>query len=288
MSERGTFEVILGEVGQALLPLRDAVSSPQAFYAFLLKLGWQASDIPQPLRDLGTGLETLFDTLRKLLGDGLNVSGSVSVGSNGSGGATTISADDIARAVEAVQQVINGIRGIAAAPDAAFPAALVADNFKQTFPRQLIDYLVVTYLQTYHGSLAFAFRALGVIKAEYTAPVGQRLAHVHYKLDFSDLPTVLCDPAIVLQNAFGWGTPNLDTGALISQVDNLLTALHIDTRIETLATASRATRPTCPAHLGARCCAASSSSAPATMGVCRPIFAFCRCRRVVRFCRASL
>ena len=57
MADRGTFEAIAGEVGQALLPLRDALSSPQSFFAFLQKLGWRADGIPPPLAELGAGLD---------------------------------------------------------------------------------------------------------------------------------------------------------------------------------------------------------------------------------------
>jgi hypothetical protein len=228
--EPGTFERILGEIGQALLPLRTAVSSPESFLAFMLKLGWQADDVPQPLKDLGTGLDTLSDALRKLLGDALNVEGSVSFGSGTAG--ANISLDDITRAMHAAQQVVGGIRTIAATPDAAFPASLIADGFKQQFPRQVVGYLLVTYLQTYHRGLAFALRALGVIKAQYVAPVGQRLPYVHYTFDLGDLPAVFSNPTLILRNAFGWGTPDLDVGALLSQLDNLLTSLHIDTRID--------------------------------------------------------
>ena len=240
MPDQGTFETILGEIGQALLPLRTAFSSPEGFLALLLRLGWQADDIPQPLKDLGAGLEALFDALRKILGDGLNVSGSVSVGSNGAGagGGAAVSADDINRAVHAVQQIISGIRAIESAPDAAFPANLIADGFKSKFPRQLVDYLLVSYLQSYHGSVAFALRSLGVVKTTYIPQVGQRLPYVHYSFDLSDLPNVLSDPGIVLKNAFGWGTPDLDISALMSQVDNLLVKLRIDTRIETMPTAT--------------------------------------------------
>ena len=68
MSDRGTFETILGEIGQALLPLQNAVRSPESFFAFAQKLGWQPGALPKPLEDLGAALEALLETLRKLLG----------------------------------------------------------------------------------------------------------------------------------------------------------------------------------------------------------------------------
>src|SRR5690349_6263514 len=149
MSELGTFDRILAEVGQALLPLRDALGSTDAFTGLLLELGWTASDIPQPLRDLGTSVDTLYDALRRLLGDGGLNTGTA----RGDGGAAADPgsvADEAARVLAAARDVVNAIRAIADAPDAAFPPALVADGFKTLFPRQLVDFLVLTYLARYH------------------------------------------------------------------------------------------------------------------------------------------
>jgi hypothetical protein len=77
-----------------------------------------------------------------------------------------------------------------------------------------------------------------VIKARYVEPVGQRLPYVHYSFDLADVPTVLRNPALILTNAYGWGTPDFDVGAFLSQIDNLLMRLHIDTRVEELSTST--------------------------------------------------
>ncbi|MFA1550095.1 DUF6603 domain-containing protein [Actinomadura chokoriensis] len=235
MAEPGTFDRLVAEIGQALLPLRQALGSTEAFVAFLQELGWRADDIPQPLRDLGTGVETLYDTLRRLLGDGgVNVGGSI-----GDGGASVdISPDDVARTLRAVQDVVNGIRGIANAPDSAIPAPLRADGFKTKFPGQLVEHLVITYLQRFHPSVAFGLRSLGVVKSRYAPPEGNRPPYVHLALDLSDLPKALGDPSLVLKNAFGWGQADFDFDAFASQVDDLLMAIGVDVTFMTLPTAT--------------------------------------------------
>jgi hypothetical protein len=230
MAELGTVEALLAELGKALLPLQIAVSSPSAFLSFMLKLGWQASEIPQPLQELGTGLDSLFTKLRKVVGDGLAVDGSVSLTSGGA--STTFTSDDILQVKQAVEQIVNGILDVGSAPDAAIPAALRADNFKAVFPQQLISYLLINYLSTYRPSVAFALRALGVVRTRYVPPTGGRLAYIDYSLDFSDLPTVFSHPSVVLATAFGWGSNDFDFRALASQVDNLLFTLGVDTFVE--------------------------------------------------------
>ncbi len=235
MADRGTFATILGETGQALLPLQRALETPEAFLGLMVKLGWDAPAVPAPLQQVGTGLTALFETLQRILGDGLQIDGSISLEDDATAGAAvSVSPDDIVRGVDAVRQVIGGIRAIASAPDAAFPPHLVADGFKQKLPRQLVDHLLVTYLHTYHGGVAFALRALGVIKATYVERAGQRLPYIDYTFDLADLPKVLESPSVVLQNAFGWGGPDFDAEAFLSQVDDLLQMIAIDTRIERL------------------------------------------------------
>ncbi|WP_028926217.1 DUF6603 domain-containing protein [Pseudonocardia acaciae] len=243
MTRPGTFETLLAEVGQAFLPLREAIGSADAFSGLLRKLGWLADDIPRPLLDLGAGVEALYDSLRRLLGDGgLNVGG-------GPGGGVSVefSADDVARALGAVQRLIGGIRGIAGAPDSAIPESLRVDRFREIFPGQLVDYLVVAYLERFHPSLGFGLRTLGIIKSSYAPPAGNRPAYMHLALDLDELPRLLGGPSQVLKNAYRWGEPDFDFDALASQVDNLLMSfgvgIHIVEVTDSTATAVRGTPP---------------------------------------------
>lgn len=230
MADLGTLETILSEVGKGLLPLKAAISSPNSFFAFMLKLGWRADDVPQPIQDLGTGLDTLLSELQELLGSGVSVDGSVSLESTSV--STNLNIEDIARLTDAVRSVVDGIHAIATAPDAAIPATLRDDNFKNIFPKQLIDYLLITYLTKYQPSLAFALRAFGVIKKEFAPAAGNRPDHVKYTFDFGEIPTTLANPGLVLRNAFGWGTTDFDYRLLASEVDNLFISLGMDVFIE--------------------------------------------------------
>jgi len=232
MANTDTFGTILGEIGKGLLPLRDAVSSPSSFMFFMQRMGWQATAIPQPLQDLGNGVDQLFSQLQKIFGNGLALDGSVSLGSDSA--SSSIDINDIMAIAHAVQEVIDGIRALVSAPDAAFPPELIADDFKNKFPKQLIDFLIINYLTKYQSPLAFALRALGVVKTHYIAPVGNRVPYVDYSIDFSDLPQVFGDPTIVLQNAFAWGSDDFDFSAFASQVDNLMWHLGVDTTVPEL------------------------------------------------------
>ncbi|MFI0976330.1 DUF6603 domain-containing protein [Streptomyces sp. NPDC021093] len=236
----GTFDKLLAEIGQALLPLREAVASPQAFIGLLHQLGWTVAAPPAPLLALGTQVDTLYDSLRRLLGDGGLNEGAPGLRTpepakpEAATDAAAASADDAARVLAAVQGLVTAIRALAQAPDSAIPPQLRADGFREKFPRQLLDHLVITYLQRFHPSVGFALRAVGVIKAAYVPPTGGRPSHTRMTLDVTDVPKVLDDPSLVLKNAYGWGGPDLDFAELASQLDNLFLGMGFDVRIAQL------------------------------------------------------
>ncbi|WP_409495780.1 DUF6603 domain-containing protein [Amycolatopsis sp. cmx-11-12] len=209
-------EKLLAEIGRALLPLRDGLSSPQAFAGLLRTLGWRAETIPQPVKAIGSALDTLSDALTRVQGDG------------------SISSGDIGRVIGAVQGVVEGIRGIANAPDSAIPESLRSDGFREKFPGQLIDHLIVTYLQRFHAPIAFVLRALGVIKVRYVPPAGKRSAHHALALDLADLPMAVSDPAALLNRAFRWGQAEFDYRGLSSQIDRLLVSMGMPVTVETV------------------------------------------------------
>jgi hypothetical protein len=225
MSSAGTLGLLMTEVGRVLLPLREATASPQKFVNLLLKLGWEPAPIPGPVADIGTGLNVLMQELKQVVGAGLSVDGSVGEGMNVN---ASISIEDIMRIKNAVSQVISGIKAISSAPDAVFNPSFITDGFKAKFPEQLVNYLILEYLTRFHPAWAFALKALGVVKIKYITPTGNRTPYVDCRIDFADLPNVMKDPKTVLQNAFGWGTPNFDFRSFVSVLDNLFSAIGVD------------------------------------------------------------
>ncbi|WP_410599994.1 DUF6603 domain-containing protein [Amycolatopsis sp. lyj-90] len=230
MAGTGVFEKILAGIGQAALPLREAVRSPGACIALLQKMGWRVDAVPPALSALGGALETLTESLRRLLGDG-----GLNVGGGSSGGVDVeFSADDVARVLSAVQALVDGVKGIATAPDSAVPEALRVDGFREKFPRQLLDFLIVSYLQRHHPAVGFGLRGLGVVKGKYAPRFGNRPSYLHLTLDLTDIPRLIGDPGQVLKKAFGWGGPDFDFASLSSQLDNLLMSMGVDVDLRSL------------------------------------------------------
>jgi hypothetical protein len=231
MAEPGTFEKILGAIGEALLPLGNALRSPERFSGLMLTLGWEADTIPVPLEKLGDAVDALHDDLSRLLGPGLNVDGVVR---GNPAQDLEFSADDVARAVQGVARVISAIRDIATAQ--GLPPSLVAGGFPATFPRQLLDYLVISYLRRYQPTVMFLLSTLGIVRSTYQPGAGNRPPYMHHSLNLADIPALLADPATVLKTAFGWGQADFNFAALASEVDNLLCVRGIEVLIETVPT----------------------------------------------------
>ena len=211
MSVQTTVALIAREVGRALVPLEEAVASPDAFATFMAGLGWDVQSLPPPIQDLLAPAGELAAAIRAL------------------------DADDpppeaIAAAIESLVALVEQIRRVAQAPDAAFDPGLVADDFKNRFAPELIEYLLVDYLRHNHGSVAFALGALGVMTARYQPPTGNRPAHVRQSFRPGAVAEVLEDPRVVLRNAYGWGTDAPDLAALFDQLDDFF--MSIGTHVE--------------------------------------------------------
>ena len=214
MSQRDTFSLAVEEMALALLPLRNAISSPERFVSFMAQMGWQVDSVPEPLVNLAGGLAGLITTLQRIV-------------RNQQSGAD-INLADIDELLQAVQDVFEGIQAIRAAPDAAFPPSLIADNFKAEFPAQLVQFLVINHLTRLHPRLAFVLRALGVIQINYIPAAGNRRPFMRYRIVFSDLPKLLEDPSLIFTNAYGWGTDDLDYETLFQHLENFLLSLEVD------------------------------------------------------------
>jgi Family of unknown function (DUF6603) len=214
MSQQDTFSQAVEKLALALLPLRNAISSPERFVSFMAQMGWQVDSVPEPLVSLGSGLGELITTLQRII-------------STEQSGAD-INLADVDALLQSVQDIFHGIEAIRTAPDAAFPPSLIADNFKTEFPAQLVQFLVITHLTRLHPRLAFVLRALGVIRISYVPAAGNRRPYMRYRIDFSDLPRVLEDPSLIFTNAYGWGTDSLDYETLFQHLENLLLSLEVD------------------------------------------------------------
>lgn len=200
MSDKSdSFSIIVLELSLVLRPLEDAVKSPQAF---LKKLGWDTDDIPKPILDLGESAVTLSTIIRDTVEQGFKL-------------------ENILAVKEVITKTFKAIQAIESSSDADIPQKLRDDNFKTEFPKQVIAYLISEYLLRFHSTIGNLLKAVGVLKTQYRPAISNRPAYIHYDFEFSDLPKVLDDPAILFKNAFKWGSPDFDFDEFARIIENL-------------------------------------------------------------------
>ena len=124
MSDQDTIAVIATEIGSALQPVGSAFRSPQSFSAFMESLGWNFNAVPAALNSLTAPAEQISAILQ-----------------NGE-----VESGEIPQLLAAIAGFIAAANAVASQPAGSFPAGLDVASFKNEFPRQLIDYLVVDYL----------------------------------------------------------------------------------------------------------------------------------------------
>lgn len=229
MSDRGALEIVVGEIGKLLLPLRSATASPEAFQSLLFELGWDSDVIPQPIEALIPDIEILFDRLQKILGSGLSADASTNTGGEVE---IDVPLPDILDAIEAVARLVDGIGNLASAPSSSFPAALNTDNFKGQFPEQLLGFLFATYLERHQARFGHILRTFGVIKRSDIEAASNRPGFTQIRFDFSDLPKIFSDPGVIFQNAFDWGSDDFDFEEMTMVVDDLFSTFGLTTYYE--------------------------------------------------------
>ncbi|GJL65131.1 MAG: hypothetical protein NPIRA05_01020 [Nitrospirales bacterium] len=206
--DRDTLSILVEETGNLLMPLREAIASPATFITFMARMGWGVDEIPTPIADLASSLNAVFIALERVR-DG----------------------DQDPATIEGlrknIRDVYTDIRSLRNAQDSTFPSHLNADNFKAEFPTQLAENLVADYLTRHYSGIAFALRILGLMRIDYQREIGNRPSFVRYAFRFTDLADVIDDPALIFQNAFGWGTDDFKVDFLFDQIENLLITLRV-------------------------------------------------------------
>lgn len=208
MASTDTATVIATEVARAFQPLEDAFSSPLAFQVFMAQLGWTATSIPAPIQAL--------------------------MGSSGQPGPLQVIINDV-EAIAAgnvpppttlathVLNLVNAIDGLSSS-SGQFDATFLANNvnFLATFPGQLVSYLLVDYLQSYHPAIGFFLSAIGLVRKVYVSSTATQPGFVQVQLVWSDIPLAVSNPIQLFQNAYQWGTNQFDSTSVMRNVRNFL------------------------------------------------------------------
>jgi hypothetical protein len=190
------------ELALVLQPLEAAFDSTGALRDFLEDLGWDFDMVPAAIDSLRTPVEDVFGLV-----------------SNPDG----IDAVDVARVITSVRSVFQTISHL------GFAAELAAD-FKNEFPRQLVDYLVVEYLLNNQPRCGYLLMALGIVSVEERPAAGLRPAYRFRGFAWEQLPQLLHDPLSLFKSVYHWGQSDFNGDRLIESLACTLDAWGLQIR----------------------------------------------------------
>lgn len=190
----------------------EAIESPENFTAFMFELGWDMRQPPQPLQDLTTHLQAMSEIVE----------------------AGEINASQLPGLLSSIKALIDSINQISNAPDGLFPASVNPTEFKNEFPGQLVQFLIIEHLLDSLPTVGTVLKALGVIRIDNVDETPTRPAYIRTEFAWQDLAGVLSDPFAILRNAYQWDTPGFKAEDVVENIWDLGEALRIDMRFERL------------------------------------------------------
>jgi uncharacterized protein DUF6603 len=202
MADTDTLSVIAESLASAVAPVRIALTSPDIFDAFMLRLGWNTSGYIASVQNLGG----VASSLLQLVEDGLDT-------------------NKAPQAISLLVNFFNAVKGLGSV--SGLPATIDAAEFNADFPQQLTDYLIADYLLTQEPVLGAILLAAGVITRTDKPAAGNRPEYQRLDIAWGAVGDLLHDGLATLRNAYGWGTPTFAQQLFIDNIYALGDALGL-------------------------------------------------------------
>jgi hypothetical protein len=207
---RGTLELIARHLALALEPLGDAVADLDSFQAFLYRLGWDVTSLPQAYRDLAGLVDAAVVTAAELAEDP--------------------DLDEVLALLDQLRRLYRAVEGLDQAPAGVAPADRAA--FVAELAERLFELLLTDYLAAALPTLFSTATMLGIVEVDHHRATATRPAFLRTRLHLDELPALVTDPGSLPARVYGWGTDQFRFELLRDHVWELLWALGLSTTIE--------------------------------------------------------
>jgi hypothetical protein len=202
--EEDTLDVLVEELGLALDPLIAAFSSAESFRDFLEDLGWDLNAVPAALDALRTPIVQANTSAQNEIAAGQRA--------------------DMRNRIQASFEAISSLGSAGGLPA----------EFANEFPRQLVDYLLVTWLLRHQPRIGYILMLMGIVRLEEKPATATRPAYLQHKFAFEDLGAFFQNPIEFWKNTYGWGQSTFDGERLIDGFYGLFDAWNWRVREELL------------------------------------------------------
>ena len=211
MADKDTLSIIAEEIGSAFMPLKEMVETPDAFISSMKELGWDANQVVQPIQDLVNLVDPIITLLE---------TGEVNFG-------------NITQLLSLLKNLISGIEGLVSKPDSLFSGiAATANEFKNDFPSEIAQYLVVEYLLNQQAKAGSLLQLLGIITVKHVNSTGTRPAYFRKEIHFDKIGTIFSDPLQLLKDLYGWATPSFSREKLFENLSEVLQGFNIPSKLQ--------------------------------------------------------
>jgi hypothetical protein len=188
---------VLAGFGQALEPLEKAISSPQAFSAFLSELGWDvdpalpASTVQNKFAAVGHDIGELTDAIQKYR--------TLAPNANSYAVANAVSVIGAA-----IGQLAADVSALNQTSTTGLPAPLDDAAFWESFAKEVLDLLLYEYLRAHRPAMFGVLQFLGVAVGEPLTS-GSRAGSIRRTIDWDRLVEAATDPRQLFADVYHWG-----------------------------------------------------------------------------------
>ena len=224
----GTLEILALELAKALQPLKDRLRAAQVRTLFM-ELGLEFPASLETQNSFVSALDTAATDIRRL---GEIVPRLI----------TSVEDDVVEDIVRAAVDIIDVLRTLIPAFESigntlgglsgSFPGVDPADvtAFASELPVRLLEYTLVSYLETHHQVLLRAFALFGLVDLIQVAgdPAdAAKPSHTIRRLRLDRIGDFFNSPEDVLRDLYGWGDPAFDGRLLLERLYNLVSSLSV-------------------------------------------------------------
>ena len=216
------------EIGQILSYLAEIHGKIDQAKALINLLGWE---LPPGVEDIGLASLDLGEFLEKLdavIGapdeewdDELAMVGRIA---------------DLALAVDELSQSIRTLAEELPAKLAQFGDFVDRAQIHKELPKRLVDFLLVNYVANKAPPAFAILHLIDVIDYPYfeADPAKFQLEHVRPVIHYGHFKTLVADPALLAEEAYGWNTPQFASSRLLLRLSLLFQTLGMSSRIQPL------------------------------------------------------
>jgi hypothetical protein len=212
MASKNILTTVAAETRSFFEPLFSAFEEPVYFQTFMMQLGWVFSEISQPFQQLANALNDLMSLLED----------------------DDVTADDVTTICEKMTGILSSISNLSSIDASDLPVSVDLNEFRNEFPEQLMQFLLVDYLMSANNKIGTLLKLLGVIRIFRVEASGPRPAYFKREIALNQIGNVLKDPVATFKGAYRWGQPDFKAVEFIDSLFDLGFAYGMNVRAENL------------------------------------------------------